>query len=106
MLSYMHLTYPSRSFVDPPVNRCRYGQRPTDYGANARQKAREGFRTRLAIDDFHRGYVIRHENAGYAASIDTTLLGIMSIPRGVLLRELPTLRVIVLYGLPRSRYRR
>ena len=107
MSSHMHLTYPSRSFVDPPVDRCRYGQRPTDYCADTRQEAREGFRTRLAIDDLHGGDVIRYENAGYAASEDRALLGVMSIQhRGILQGESPTLRVIFLCDLPRSRYRR
>ena len=107
MSSHMHLTYPSRSFVDPSVDRCRDGQRPTDYCADARQEAREGFRTRLAIDDLHGGDVIRHENTGYAASKDTALSGIMSAQhREILRKESPTLRVIVLYDLLRSRYRR
>lgn len=74
----MQFLHPQLPLVQEPINSRRDCQRPADNGTDARQKPRETFWSRLAIDNLHRGDVVVEEDTR-----DATLGVDAPIARGV-----------------------
>ena len=74
----MKLLDPSNTLVETPIDSSSNSQCATDDSTHARQKAREGLRPRLAVDDLHRGDVVVDEDARDAGrSVETLLVALV-----------------------------